>query len=603
MITPMLHATLICRKEDAVHLLSALREFAGMHLQLLPTDHRGIEERSSALKQLQQLLQKLERLEPTSADGDSEPEALLLQAQRLYQCIQRTRELDQKLFKEEQTWAPFGAIQTETLRQLKARGLNLEFYRSLLPPQDLPADSVWLPGEPGFGLALSLDSLEQVETPALNMPCRAPARIAQLRDHLQKIQQAAGERLSQIAAELPALRAYADAQADELDFLKAEAGMADEKELAWIEGFVPAELREELESAATRWGAAWSLREPGKEDPTPTLLKQNAFVSWIQPVFSFLGVTPGYQEVDVGWSFLIFLSVFSGMIIGDAGYGLLLLLCVAGLNLFKPATRGKFANLLLLMGAATVIWGLLTGNLFGISELPAFLDALKIPALADMSDPKPVMNVCFLMGAGHLTLAHLWNLWNRRKSLQALAEIGWIGSTWTMYAVTGQMVLGWESLPGFIAPLFGVSALLIVLFMTPPKALKDQWVDHMMLPLSFVNNFVDVVSYVRLYAVGMATFALASSFNSMILGGSEGRGLLANGIMMIILILGHALNFILAGMGVMVHGIRLNTLEFASHLGLTWSGIPYAPFKRRAQSSACPGRRSETAREAGAQTP
>jgi V/A-type H+-transporting ATPase subunit I len=153
-----------------------------------------------------------------------------------------------------------------------------------------------------------------------------------------------------------------------------------------------------------------------------------------------------------------------------------------------------------------------------------------------------------------------------------------------MYAVTGQMVLGWDSLPSFIAPLFIISVALIVLFMTPPRKFKEAWVDHMMLPLSFVNNFVDVVSYVRLYAVGMATFALASSFNTMILDGTADRGLVANGVMMCILVLGHALNFILAGMGVMVHGIRLNTLEFASHLGLTWSGIPYKPFKKSALS-------------------
>jgi V/A-type H+-transporting ATPase subunit I len=303
-------------------------------------------------------------------------------------------------------------------------------------------------------------------------------------------------------------------------------------------------------------------------------------------VFNFLGVTPGYREVDVGWSFLIFLSIFSGMIIGDAGYGLLLMFGVLGLNLWKPASRGKFANLLFLMGGTTTVWGLLTGNIFGIANLPPALAALRIDSLADVSNPKPVMQVCFVMGAVHLSLAHGWNLLRNLRTPRALAELGWIGSTWTMYAVSGLMVLGWESLPGFVLPMFGVSVLLIVLFMTPPAEFKGKWVDHMMLPLSFVNNFVDVVSYVRLYAVGMATFALATSFNSMILDGMGERNWLANGLMLVILVLGHALNFILAGMGVMVHGIRLNTLEFASHMGLTWSGIPYTPFRKHGPETA-----------------
>jgi V/A-type H+-transporting ATPase subunit I len=193
------------------------------------------------------------------------------------------------------------------------------------------------------------------------------------------------------------------------------------------------------------------------------------------------------------------------------------------------------------------------------------------------------MRLCFLLGASHLTLAHLWNLWRKRKSLQALAELGWIGSTWCMYFITGMMVLK-ETLPTWVTPVFAASATLIVVFMTPLNKIKTEWVQHMMLPLSFVNNFVDVVSYVRLYAVGMAGLALAQSFNSMILGDSDGRSWIVSGIMMIVLVLMHGLNFILAGLGVMVHGIRLNTLEFASHIGLTWSGIPYKPFSHRQPS-------------------
>lgn len=586
MITPMLHTTLICREEDVNALLESLCDFANMHLKLTPRDNHGIEERSEELKELQQLILKLERIEePVSESVHGNAEELIPHCQRLYQILHRIQAIDQKLIKEAHSWEPFGQISPETVSTLQRQGLQVAFYRSAHSPVDLPPDSVWLTADPGFGVAVSLESLDKVDTPALTMPVRGPRRIQQLRGHLSNIRKAAETELASAASALPALKSFADLKADELDFLKAQAGMNGEQELAWIEGFVPAEQLGDLQRKAAHWGAALHTREPEEEDPTPTLLKQNAFVSWIQPVFAFLGVTPGYNEVDVGWSFLVFLSIFSGMIIGDAGYGMLLLLTVGGLNLFKPASRGKFANLLYLMGGATVVWGLLSGNIFGIEKLPGFLDALKIPALADVTDPTPIMNVCFLLGAGHLTLAHVWNFWKKRKSLQALAEIGWVGSTWTMYAVTGQMVLGWEKLPAFIGPLFIISVVLIVIFMTPPKKFKEQWVDHMMLPLSFVNNFVDVVSYVRLYAVGMATFALASSFNSMILGGNAERGLLASGIMLIILVLGHALNFVLAGMGVMVHGIRLNTLEFASHLGLTWSGIPYSPFRRRIQKS------------------
>jgi V/A-type H+-transporting ATPase subunit I len=484
------------------------------------------------------------------------------------------QELDRKLAAEQHTWAPFGNVRLDTLAALQGSGLQVQFLRTSERPENAPADAAWIPATPGFSVLVSPEPVE--ESTAIPLPVRGPQVLSTRRAHIAKILSAQDEALAAMATRLPELEAYALQLEEDLEYRQAHAGMEEADVLAWISGFVPADRIPDITDEVEQWGVALHEREPSEDDPTPTLLKQSAFVSWIQPVFSFLGVTPGYNEVDVGWSFLVFLSVFSGMIIGDAGYGLLLIAVVGALNLLNPHTRGKFSNLLLLMGGATTLWGFLTGNLFGISGIPAIF-----PSLAATSDPKSIMNVCFLLGASHLTLAHLWNLWRNRTSLQALAELGWIGSTWTMYGVTGQMVLGWDSVPSFLMPVFLVSVLLIVLFMTPPAKFREKWVDHMMLPLSFVNNFVDVVSYVRLYAVGMATFALASSFNQMIFPEGTERHILMTGVMAVILVLGHALNFILAGMGVMVHGIRLNTLEFASHLGLTWSGIPYSPFRKK----------------------
>jgi V/A-type H+-transporting ATPase subunit I len=82
-----------------------------------------------------------------------------------------------------------------------------------------------------------------------------------------------------------------------------------------------------------------------------------------------------------------------------------------------------------------------------------------------------------------------------------------------------------------------------------------------------------------LFAVGTAGYAVASSFNKMILGGGV-EGVLAGLLAALLLFLGHALNLILCAMGVLVHGVRLNTLEFSSHIGMAWTGLPYRPFQR-----------------------
>lgn len=575
MITPMRQITLLCLEDDAGGLVDTLQEAGVVHLNTGRTLNEEMEAQSRLLRENQQVMQKLSALPPVDhPPTEDAPADIVSHVLRRLRVIEDAKAVDARLIKEQKQWEPFGEIDTRKLDELEDAGIQVFFCRDPGGPVELPPGFIWIPASPGYGVAIAIDPRENPGLPLLNMPVRGPRVLRQRRERLADLIRRHQEALHRRRADLPRLQAFQEELTDLFSWEQARFGMKEEGELTWISGFVPAELLGEIEALAAQAGAACLSREPLPEDPAPTLLRQNRVVSWIQPIYNFLGVTPGYHEMDIGWSFLLFLSIFSGIILGDAGYGALMLLGVGALNLFKPATRGKFANLLLCMGGATLVWGLLSGNIFGID--PAPLPAL-VPALADSEG---VMALCFILGALHLSLAHGWNLLRKIRSLQALAELGWIGSTWSMFFITNQMVLN-QPAPEWMPILFTVSAVMIVLFMTPPKAFKEEWVQHMMLPLSFVNNFVDVVSYVRLYAVGMAGFALANSFNNMILGGGEGRGWIASGVMFLVLILMHGLNFILAGLGVMVHGIRLNTLEFSSHIGLTWSGIPYAPFRRQ----------------------
>jgi len=95
-----------------------------------------------------------------------------------------------------------------------------------------------------------------------------------------------------------------------------------------------------------------------------------------------------------------------------------------------------------------------------------------------------------------------------------------------------------------------------------------------------VNFFVDIISYVRLFAVGVATVAVMESFNGM--AASIGFGNVLTAVFaIVILIFGHSLNLVLCALAVLVHGVRLNTLEFSTHKGLSWSGFLFEPFARK----------------------
>jgi V/A-type H+-transporting ATPase subunit I len=117
------------------------------------------------------------------------------------------------------------------------------------------------------------------------------------------------------------------------------------------------------------------------------------------------------------------------------------------------------------------------------------------------------------------------------------------------------------------------------MFTTTPGQIKKDWADLMMLPLNIISNFVDVVSYIRLFAVGSASLSVATSFNEMAL--EKGINSIFTGLSAaMILFLGHGLNIALMALGILVHGVRLNTLEFSGHAGVQWKGIPYRPFSK-----------------------
>jgi V/A-type H+-transporting ATPase subunit I len=396
-------------------------------------------------------------------------------------------------------------------------------------------------------------------------------RLAAIGGRLREIDEAAG-RFGGDHARVAALLADTE---DQWKFAEAQAGMGTGagETIMYLQGYCPAAEVEKLRQAAPKHGWGLVVDEPAEEDPVPTLMRHPRWVKPIAPLFEFIGVLPGYREVDISAAFLVFFALFFAVLVGDAAYGALFLMgsLVAARKLPK-APRPLFL-LLNIMSVATIIWGVLTGVYFGIAVEQGVLARFRI---AWLNQAENVKYLCFITGAIHLTLAHVWNIARAPRSLQSIAQFGWICTTWTMYFLALHMVLN-RPVPGFVLPMFVTGVVCIVLFMTPLRSLKGEWFNHAMLPLNLVSNFVDVVSYIRLFAVGTASFAVADSFNTTLapMFGHWASGLAAG----LFLLLAHGLNILLSLMGVMVHGIRLNTLEFSGHIGMQWTGVAYRPFR------------------------
>ncbi len=369
---------------------------------------------------------------------------------------------------------------------------------------------------------------------------------------------------------------------DRLGTSQALESMGDiEGRVKYLKGYIPREAVADFITAAEHNHWAYHLTDPEKPEEVPVYIKNPKWISIINPVMKFIDIVPGYKEVDVSIYFLVAFALFFAMLVGDAGYGLLFLVTAFFLRK-KIAPQLRF--LIYVLSGATIIWGVFTGTYFGAEQIAAlpFLKDLVIPSIASfgVDNIAFMMHLSFLIGAFHLTVAHGIRVAQFINSIRALSEVGWIMLVWGLFLLTEQLVLG-KTMPVWGIWLFVGGALLVALFSVESKNFfRSMGISLANLPLSLISGFSDIVSYVRLFAVGMATAAVAASFNNMILPeGTSGMGFISLVVAAIALLLGHGLNIALALMAVMVHGIRLNMLEFAGHLGVQFSGEAYKPFK------------------------
>lgn len=389
----------------------------------------------------------------------------------------------------------------------------------------------------------------------------------------------------------------------ELEFETIQAGMPvisiedgsgrdSNNELAWLSGFVPADQVQKVTVAAKENHWALLYDDPSEEDEVPTQIRNNRFVNLISPLLDFLGTVPGYREIDISMWFLFFFGLFFAMIFGDAGYGVLLVLA-SGWMIFsafrkkqKPATA---LFMFLYLGIMTVIWGAATCTWFGIpvDSLPPVLVSISVPAVSN-ANPDAQNNIkvfCFIIGLVQISLAHVIGMIRNRKSLKVIGEFGALILAIGMFYVVLSLVVDADKYPlgspfgqamiGLVLSGFLLNFLFINYSGKVGEGILESLKNVITMILGVVNMFGDIMSYIRLWAVGLAGAAISSTINTMagpILGGF----IIFAGIML--LLFGHGLNMVMNVLSVIVHGVRLNTLEFSNHLGLTWSGFKYEPF-------------------------
>lgn len=454
-----------------------------------------------------------------------------------------------------------------------------------------------------FDPVLAKELLSKVEglTDVVALPEKLPSmRLSRLREKYERVVNRINIDTAKLAiCDDMAILSSFPSLADSMAFEQAKELLQDHGAVCVISGWVPvtklSKLMEEVRSSkgdlfdranSLGWGVL--VRDPAEGETPPTLVEPPKLFRPVKALFEGLGIAPGYTEADVSVPFMCYFSLFFAMLVGDGAYGAIFLAATLwGWKKYR-ASKGNalmksWLVMLTVFSASTVIWGLLSNTWFG-AQIPYFNSWPTVKWLADPSYNN-MMLLCFTIGVSHLMLARIWNGICKINDTTAIAEFGWAGILLFMYFVTNSIVGIFSSIPQVMFYVFGFSLVAVFAFTVKPSELKSRGAELGMLPLNIMSALGDIISYVRLFAVGLASVKVAENFNSMAIGlvsGADEWWLKAifSILMVLILILGHALNLVMAGLSILVHAVRLNTLEFSNHKGISWAGYAFKPFRK-----------------------
>lgn len=371
---------------------------------------------------------------------------------------------------------------------------------------------------------------------------------------------------------------------DQAQLRHAQAQTLDEETLFLVQGWAPEERLAAVQALADEQGLALVLEPVGPDDAPPTLLDNPGPIAAGQDLVAFYQM-PAYDAWDPSRVLFFSFAAFFAMILSDAGYAALLGLLLAAY--WQKIGRSELGGRLRILAAALVgtslVWGVVVGSYFGFSPAPESLPGRL--HLLDINDFETMMRLSVGIGVVHLILANLEMAGAQRGRAAGRVALGWIAviaGGFALWVGSGAGAPPWLILSA--QGLMGVGfAIVLLLGSDRPvdgvKTLALRGFDGLSNLLRVTQVFGDVLSYLRLFALGLASASMAMTFNGLardVATELPGLGLL---LAILILLAGHALNLLLAIMSGVVHGLRLNFIEFYNW-ALAGEGYPFKPFKR-----------------------
>ena len=492
-----------------------------------------------------------------------------------------------QLYKELDESKPWGNFDVEGIQRLAEQGLKLHFYKAKA------IDPTWkeqfalseISNDGNFAYFVVVADNDEYDFPLKELP--APTRDSKT---IQKEISAKEYEIEQKDKHLSELKCHEDDIKKALDktlskldlhLAHASGEKAAEDYITVFEGFAPVETEPALHELLDKENVFYLEDKAKVDDNPPIKLKNNKFVSMFELLTDMYG-RPKYNEFDPTVFISIFFMLFFAFCMGDMGYGLVLILASLGLK----KVLGNIAPLGVTLGIATTVVGFFFHTFFSTdmltwSWLPEGVKSIMLPS--QIAGYDGTMVLALLVGIVHICLALIVKTYQTTKVNGFANSLGTWG--WTLLIVGG-VVVGGLALMGvmdkeatkWVIIIIGVLSALGIFFLNdlhrnPLMNFGSGLWDTYNTATALLG---DVLSYLRLYALGLAGAKLGEAFNAIGVQalGDGGFGWVA---FILIVVIGHVLNIAMCVLGAFVHPLRLNFLEFFKNSGYEGTGRRYHP--------------------------
>jgi V/A-type H+-transporting ATPase subunit I len=596
MIVPMKKYSFLVYHRDYIDFLKGIQQLGVLHViekqsgvfddEELTMNYQKLSELNTAIK----FLSKYHDVQTEESVKDDGTAALSL-LKNLWTDQNTNEQKLAQINKEILQLEPWGNFDRKNIQLLAEAGLKISFFSCSSTKYNPEWDDLYAVARINeiantlfFVIFSKQDELIEIDADKIKLPDNSLQNLKEDRGEIEKLQEKIDKSYHDIAAEYQVtFENMRQRLISELNFKKVILNTSKEAEekLMLLEGWIPKDSEKKLLQHLEKQGVYYLSENPSPHDNVPVKLKNNWFAKLFEPIGELYSL-PNYYEADLTPLFAPFFMLFFGFCLGDAGYGIFILVLVTILKL--KMKNSKFRGIFTLaqwLGFSTIIMGFVSGTFFGINLLNIEGFSLR----KYMLDNDRLFYLAIIVGLVQILFGlciKAYGLAVRKGFKYALSTLGWILlfiSGIIIFVLKKYNIMPAGLQPFIMYPVFGISGILIFIFNDPDanpliSSLKGIWDAYGMLS----GVFGDTLSYIRLFALGISSAILGLVVNTI---GMQILGISYIGpvLFVIFLLFGHGLTISLAVLGAFVHPMRLTFVEFYKNAGFTGGGKAYNPFK------------------------